>query len=79
MECQRKSLIYRTGGWWNDNYRTETLEPLVKSSFAFAVAFDRNASRLAGMGRVISDGYPTGISRTCSYYLNTGCPASADA
>ncbi len=60
MECQRDRYVYRTGGWWNDNYRTETLEPLVKSSFAFAVAFDRNASRLAGMGRVISDGVSDG-------------------
>jgi len=52
--------LYRAGGWWKDTYKAEALGPLIKGSFAFAIAFDPKTSRLAGMGRVISDGVSDG-------------------
>jgi ribosomal protein S18 acetylase RimI-like enzyme len=48
--------LYRAGGWWKETYEVSGLIPLMKGSFAFAVAIDRKTSRLAGMGRVLSDG-----------------------
>ncbi len=52
--------LYRTGGWWKDTYEAAGLIPLMKGSFAFAVAIDRKTSKLTGMGRVISDGVSDG-------------------
>jgi aralkylamine N-acetyltransferase len=52
--------LYRAGGWWKETYETAGLTPLMQGSFAFAVAIDRRTSRLAGMGRVISDGVSDG-------------------
>jgi ribosomal protein S18 acetylase RimI-like enzyme len=52
--------LYRAGGWWKDTYEASDLIPLMQGSFVFAVAIDRNTSRLAGMGRVISDGVSDG-------------------
>ncbi|OPY29854.1 MAG: Acetyltransferase (GNAT) family protein [Methanocella sp. PtaU1.Bin125] len=52
--------LYRAGGWWKDTYEASGLVPLMKGSFAFAVAIDRKTSRLAGMGRVLSDGVSDG-------------------
>ncbi len=52
--------LYRAGGWWKDTYEAAGLVPLMKGSFAFAVAIDRRTGDLAGMGRVISDGVSDG-------------------
>jgi ribosomal protein S18 acetylase RimI-like enzyme len=52
--------LYRAGGWWKETYEASGLIPLIKGSFAFAVAIDRKTSRLAGMGRVLSDGVSDG-------------------
>jgi ribosomal protein S18 acetylase RimI-like enzyme len=52
--------LYRAGGWWKETYEVAGLVPLMQGSFAFAVAIDRKTSRLAGMGRVISDGVSDG-------------------
>lgn len=52
--------LYRAGGWWKETYEVAGLTPLMRGSFAFAVAIDRRTSRLAGMGRVISDGVSDG-------------------
>lgn len=52
--------LYRAGGWWKETYEAAGLTLLLQGSFAFAVAIDRRTSRLAGMGRVISDGVSDG-------------------
>jgi ribosomal protein S18 acetylase RimI-like enzyme len=52
--------LYRVAGWWKDTYETAGLGPLMRGSFAFAVAVDRRTLQLAGMGRVISDGVSDG-------------------
>lgn len=52
--------LYRAGGWWKETYEASGLVPLMKGSFVFAVAVDRKTSRLAGMGRVLSDGVSDG-------------------
>jgi aralkylamine N-acetyltransferase len=52
--------LYRAGGWWKETYEASGLVPLINGSFAFAVAVDRKTSRLAGMGRVLSDGVSDG-------------------
>lgn len=48
--------LYKAGGWWKDYYDPSRLKYLIKGSFAFAVAVDKNLDKAVGMGRVISDG-----------------------
>jgi GNAT superfamily N-acetyltransferase len=54
------AALYRAGGWWKEEYRTEDLRHLIRGSFAFAVAADTNTGRAIGMGRVIADGVSDG-------------------
>jgi ribosomal protein S18 acetylase RimI-like enzyme len=48
--------LYRAGGWWKEHCDHRELAPLIKGSFAFAVAVETVSGRTAGMGRIISDG-----------------------
>ncbi len=48
--------LYRAGGWWNERWDPAGLGALVRGSFVFAVAVERESGRTVGMGRVISDG-----------------------
>jgi len=52
--------LYRAGGWWKEEYSPADLSRLIRGSFVFAVAVDRNSGRAVGMGRVISDGVSDG-------------------
>ena len=54
------AALYRAGGWWKKEYKTEDLRHLIRGSFAFAVATERKTRRAVGMGRVISDGVSDG-------------------
>jgi ribosomal protein S18 acetylase RimI-like enzyme len=54
------AALYKAGGWWKEEYKTEDLRHLIRGSFAFAVATDRKTGRAVGMGRVISDGVSDG-------------------
>lgn len=48
--------LYKAGGWWKEYYDPSRLKYLIKGSFAFVVAIDKNLDKAIGMGRVISDG-----------------------
>lgn len=48
--------LYRAGGWWKEEWDPSGIADLVRSSFAFAIAVDRESGTTVGMGRVISDG-----------------------
>ncbi len=48
--------LYQAGGWWKDNYDASAIKNLIKGSFAFAIAIDKNNNKSVGMGRLISDG-----------------------
>ena len=48
--------LYKAGGWWKESYNKSGIKSLVKGSFAFAVAIDKNKGKAIGMGRIISDG-----------------------
>jgi GNAT superfamily N-acetyltransferase len=52
--------LYRAGGWWKEEYKTEDLRHLIQGSFAFVVATDVKTGRAIGMGRVIADGISDG-------------------
>jgi ribosomal protein S18 acetylase RimI-like enzyme len=52
--------LYRAGGWWKEEYKTEDLRYLIQGSFAFVVATDVKTGRAIGMGRVIADGISDG-------------------
>ena len=52
--------LYRTGGWWKEEYDQRELPRLIRGSFLFAVAVDRKTGHAVGMGRVISDGVSDG-------------------
>jgi spermidine synthase len=58
-EVNEKDFInlYKDAGWWLDEYDKDIsfIQPLVKGSFLFAVAFDDNM-RIIAMARAISDG-----------------------
>jgi len=48
--------LYKAGGWWKDYYDSSKLKLMIKGSFAFAVAIEKDSNKAIGMGRVISDG-----------------------
>jgi aralkylamine N-acetyltransferase len=52
--------LYRTGGWWKEEYDQKELPRLISGSFLFAVAVDTKNGHAVGMGRVISDGVSDG-------------------
>ena len=52
--------LYRTGGWWKEEYDQREIPRLIRGSFLFAVAVDRKTGHAVGMGRVISDGVSDG-------------------
>jgi len=52
--------LYRAGGWWKEEYRSEELPHLIRGSFLFAVAIEQKTGRAVGMGRIISDGVSDG-------------------
>jgi GNAT superfamily N-acetyltransferase len=54
------AALYKAGGWWKEEYKTEDLCHLIPGSFAFAVATDTKTGRAVGMGRVIADGVSDG-------------------
>ena len=54
------AALYKAGGWWKEEYKTEDLPHLILGSFAFAVATDAKTGRAVGMGRVIADGVSDG-------------------
>lgn len=48
--------IYREAGWWRERYDAERIPAMIRGSFVFVVAVDRNSGEAIGMGRAISDG-----------------------
>ncbi|MEI8331806.1 MAG: GNAT family N-acetyltransferase, partial [Methanomicrobiales archaeon] len=52
--------LYRTGGWWKEEYDPSALSSLIQGSFSFVVAVDKKSGKAIGMGRVISDGVSDG-------------------
>lgn len=47
--------LYKAGGWWRDSYDSSGIASLIRGSFAFAVAIDKESKKAIGMGRLISD------------------------
>ena len=52
--------LYRTAGWWKEEYDPAALGSLIQGSFSFAVAVNKKTGKAIGMGRVISDGVSDG-------------------
>jgi len=48
--------LYELGGWWRDYYDRAHVGPMLRGSYAVAVAVDPASGGTVGMGRVISDG-----------------------
>jgi GNAT superfamily N-acetyltransferase len=48
--------LYRTAGWWKEEYDPAEISRIIEGSFGFAVAIDTTSGRAIGMGRVIADG-----------------------
>jgi len=48
--------LYREGGWWDESWTTEGIEPLVRGSFVFTLALSNDTGEIVGMGRALSDG-----------------------
>jgi len=67
--------LYRAGGWWKEEYNPADILPLIRGSFAFAIASERRTGRAIGMGRVISDGISDGYIQdlvVLPQYRNSG-------
>lgn len=47
--------LYKAGDWWKEHYDKNSIPDLIKGSFAFAVAIDKQNNKTIGMGRVLSD------------------------
>ena len=48
--------LYEAGGWWLEHYDPSHIHPMIRGSYAVAVAIDSATGETVGMGRVISDG-----------------------
>ena len=48
--------LYEAGGWWREHYDPSHIPPMLRGSYAVAVAIDSATGETVGMGRVISDG-----------------------
>jgi len=48
--------LYKAGGWWKETYDTTCIPAMMRGSFAFAVAIEKQTNRAVGMGRLLSDG-----------------------
>ncbi len=48
--------LYKAGGWWKDHYDPDGIDLIIKGSFAFAIAVEKDTGTAVGMGRAISDG-----------------------
>jgi hypothetical protein len=48
--------LYEAGGWWREHYDPSHIPPMLRGSYAVAVAVDAATGETVGMGRVISDG-----------------------
>ncbi len=44
--------LYKAGGWWKEEYKTEDLRYLIQGSFAFAVATETKTGRAISTGCV---------------------------
>ncbi len=49
-------VLYKAGGWWKDTYDTALIPAMIRGSFAFAVAVEKQTNEAVGMGRLLSDG-----------------------
>jgi ribosomal protein S18 acetylase RimI-like enzyme len=50
------AALYRAGGWWKEEWSHEELTDLMRSSYAFVIAYQIASGNAVGMGRAISDG-----------------------
>jgi ribosomal protein S18 acetylase RimI-like enzyme len=69
------TALYKAGGWWKEEYKTEELPYLIQGSFAFAVATNTKTGKAVGMGRVIADGVSDGYIQdlvVLPQYRNSG-------
>ncbi|HIH02765.1 MAG TPA: GNAT family N-acetyltransferase [Methanoregulaceae archaeon] len=48
--------LYAAGGWWREHYDPSHIPPMLRGSYAVAVAVDPATGETVGMGRAISDG-----------------------
>lgn len=50
------AALYRAGGWWKEEWNQNELTELMRSSYAFVLAYQVASGNAVGMGRAISDG-----------------------
>ena len=48
--------LYKAGNWWRENSDASIIPTLIKNSYAFAIAVEKQKNTAVGMGRVLSDG-----------------------
>lgn len=48
--------LYKSADWWKECYDPSEIDNLIKNSFSFVVAFEKNSKKAVGMGRLLSDG-----------------------
>ena len=48
--------LYAAGGWWREHYDPSHIPPMLRGSYAVAIAIDVATGETIGMGRAISDG-----------------------
>jgi GNAT superfamily N-acetyltransferase len=62
-EWEPESIInlYRSAGWWAEEYNPEEIPYLIKSSFRFVVGFFSEGKETIAMGRILSDTVSTAI------------------
>lgn len=58
--------LYRSAGWWKDEYDAGSIPSLISSSYLFVIGYCDDTNQTVAMGRVLSDAVSTGIIQDMS-------------
>lgn len=67
-EWESESIValYRSAGWWKDEYDAGSIPSLISSSYRFVIGYCTDTNQTVAMGRILSDTVITGIIQDMS-------------
>jgi aralkylamine N-acetyltransferase len=52
--------LYRSAGWWEEQYDPEGIQPVISGSYIFMLGISSRTGKAVAMGRILSDRINTG-------------------
>ena len=67
-EWESESIVtlYRSAGWWQDEYDSGSIPSLISSSYRFVIGYCNETNQTVAMGRILSDTVLTGVIQDMS-------------